>query len=225
MAMSFERLSLACRVEIEANPLVISYDPVPPLAVVVPVSSPSALPDLTALLSDRNGTDREAVDRLLPHVYGELEVLARRHLRDQRSGHTLDTSALVHEAYLRLAERSDSAWTDRAHFFGVAAVAMRHILIDYARKRQTEKRGGGQLLVTFVDGDVAGEAQADDLIALDEALDRFAQRFERQARVVELSFFGGLTQEEIAEVLGVSVPTVRRDWTFARAWLNSTLAD
>ncbi|GAB5536931.1 MAG: sigma-70 family RNA polymerase sigma factor [Rubricoccaceae bacterium] len=191
----------------------------------MPVSPPSALPDLTALLSDLDGSDRHAVDRLLPHVYGELEVLARRHLRDQRTGHTLDTSALVHEAYIRLAERSDGTWTDRSHFFGVAAVAMRHILIDYARKRQAEKRGGGQPLVTFVDGDMPREAKADELIALDEALDRFAKRFERPARVVEMSFFGGLTQEEIAEVLGVSVPTVRRDWTFARAWLNSSLAD
>ena len=186
----------------------------------------SSLPsDLTALLIDLNGADREAVDQLLPYVYGELEVLARRHLRDQRSGHTLDTSALVHEAYLHLAERGDSSWKDRAHFFGVAAVAMRRILIDYARKRQTEKRGGGQPLVTFIDGDVPREARADELIALDEALDRFAKRFERPARVVEMSFFGGLTQEEIAEVLGISVPTVRRDWTFARAWLNSTLAE
>ena len=191
----------------------------------MPSSLPSAPPDLTALLGDLDGADREAVDRLLPHVYGELEILARRHLRDQRAGHTLDTSALVHEAYLHLAERGDGMWTDRSHFFGVAAVAMRRILIDYARKRQAEKRGGGQPLITFVDGDVPREAKADELIALDEALNRFAERFERPARVVEMSFFGGLTQEEIAEVLGVSVPTVRRDWTFARAWLNSTLAD
>lgn len=191
----------------------------------MPSSPSSALPDLTALLSDLDGTDREVVDRLLPHVYGELEVLARRHLRDRRTGHTLDTSALVHEAYLRLAERRDGAWKDRVHFFSVAAVAMRHILIDYARKRQAEKRGGGEPLVTFIDGDVPREAKADELIALDEALDRFAERFDRQAKVVEMSFFGGLTQEEISEALGVSVPTVRRDWTFARAWLNSSLAD
>ena len=187
-------------------------------------SASSVPPNLTALLGDVRGDDRESMSRLLPYVYGELEVLARRHLRDQRAGHTLDTSALVHEAYLHLAERGDGTWENRSHFFGVAAVAMRHILIDYARRRQAEKRGGGQPLVTFQDGDVAREARTDELIALDEALDRFAARFERPARVVELSFFGGLTQDEIADVLGVSVPTVRRDWTFARAWLNSTLA-
>ena len=187
----------------------------------MPVPPPPLPPDLTALIRRHGGG--EAVDRLLPHVYGELERLARRHLRDQRAGHTLDTSALVHEAYLHLAAR-DAAWADRSHFFRVAAVAMRHILIDYARTRSAEKRGGGAALVTFDDGLVAGDGKADAVLALDEALVRFAARFERPARVVELSFFGGLTHVEIADVLDVSVPTVQRDWTFARAWLTSSLA-
>ena len=181
--------------------------------------------DPTLLLPDLEGGDRAAVDRLIPHVYGELERLARRHLRDQRADHTLDTSALVHEAYLHLAERGGREWTDRSHFFGVAAVAMRRILIDYARRRQAERRGGGAPLVTYVDGAVEHGVRADELVALDEALHRFAERFERPARVVEMWFFGGLTQAEIAEALGTSVPTVRRDWKFARAWLTSTLAD
>ena len=186
------------------------------------VSPPPAPADLTALIHRHGGG--EAVGRLLPYVYHELERMARRQLAGQRAGHTLDTSALVHEAYLHLAGR-DADWADRAHFFGVAAIAMRHILIDYARKRSAEKRGGGAALVTFDDGLMAGDGKADEVLALDEALTRFAARFERPARVVELSFFGGLTRAEVADVLGVSVPTVQRDWRFARAWLASSLAD
>ena len=185
----------------------------------------SASPDLTALLAELDGGDDEAVNRLLPHVYDELQVMAHRQLRGERDGHTLNTTALVHEAYIKLADQKQASWQNRAHFFGIAALAMRRILINYARQRQAEKRGGGMAVATFVEGEVSREARADELLALDEALDRLAQLSERQARIVELWFFGGLTQEEIAEVMDISVPTIRRDWRLARAWLSRELAD
>ena len=180
--------------------------------------------DLTALLVDFDGGS-SAVDALLPHVYDELQVLAHRQLRGERPDHTLNTTALVHEAYIKLVRQDAVDWKNRAHFFGIAALAMRRILVNYAHKRKAEKRGGGAAVATLVDGEVAHEARAEELVALDEALDRLAERSERQAKVVELWFFGGLTQEEIAEVLGTSVPTVRRDWQFARAWLSRELTD
>ena len=179
--------------------------------------------DITALLAEAEGGSRAAADRILPLVYPELRAIAHRHLRGERADHTLDTGALVHEAYLKLVDQSGVAWRSRAHFLGVAAVAMRRILITYAHARNAQKRGGGAEVLTLVEGQVAREARTDQLIALDEALDRLAQASERQARVVELSFFGGLTQPEIAEVLGVSESTVRRDWRLARAWLTLAL--
>ena len=191
------------------------------------MSSTPPLPpaDLTAILRGQGYPEGEVIDHLLPLVYAELVALARRHLSDRRAGHTLDTTALVHEAYLHLSERGEGVWDDRSHFFGVAAVTMRRIVIDYARRRRADKRGGDEVVVTFTEAHAPKEAKAEELIALDEALDRLSQRFERPARVVEMAFFGGLTQPEIAEVLQVSVPTVKRDWTFARAWLGSSLAD
>jgi RNA polymerase sigma factor (TIGR02999 family) len=138
-------------------------------------------PDITALLVELESGNRDVVDRLLPHVYTELQALARRQLVGERPDHTLNTTALVHEAYLKLVGHEAVDWKNRAHFFGIAALAMRRILINYAHQRKAEKRGGGAPLATFVEGAVAREARAEELIALDEALDRLAQRSERQA--------------------------------------------
>ena len=182
-------------------------------------------PDVTAMLMDLQGGDEAAVDAILPHVYTELQNLARRQLRGERDGHTLDTAALVHEAYLKLVKQDRADWQNRAHFLGVAAIAMRRILINYARKRKAEKRGGDAILATYEDGEVGRVTRTDELLALDEALHQLAERSERQARVVEMWFFGGLTHVEIAEALGISEPTVRRDWRVARAWLSHALRD
>ena len=181
-------------------------------------------PDITALLSDLRDGHGDAVDALLPLVYDELQRLARRQLRGERPDHTLNPTALVHEAYLKLVDQRESGWQNRAHFFGIAALAMRRVLVHYARRRTAEKRGGGVAAVTLVDDVVARDAPVGDLLALDEALDRLAALAERPAKVVEMRFFGGLTQEETAEALGVSVPTVQRDWATARAWLGRELA-
>ena len=180
-------------------------------------------PEITELLADLSGGNRTVVDALLPRIYAEMQEMAHRHMRGERAGHTLNTTALVHEAYLKLINQNHVTWQNRAHFFSVAALAMRRILINYANKRMAEKRGGGQVVATFEEGQVAREARAEELVALDEALTRLSAMNERQGKVVEYRFFGGLTQEEIAEVLGVSVPTVRRDWRLARAWLSREL--
>jgi RNA polymerase sigma factor (TIGR02999 family) len=177
-------------------------------------------PDITALLKDLEGGDISAVDVLLPRLYDELRILAHSQLRRERAGHTLATTALVHEAYLKLVQQDSVDWKNRAHFLSVAALAMRRILINYANSRLAEKRGGGAPIVTLEEGDVARPVRAEELVALDEALERLADIDGRQASVVTYRFFGGLTQQEIAEVLGVSVPTVRRDWRIARAWLS-----
>lgn len=181
--------------------------------------------DITSLLQDLDGDNRDAVDRILPLVYPELREMAQRHLRGERSDLTLDTGALVHEAYLKLVRQDGATWQNRAHFFGIAALAMRRILVDYAKRARAAKRGGGVQSVTFIDGQVPREARTDDLLALDEALERLSGVSDRAARVITLGFFGGLTQPEIAEVLGVSEITVRRDWRMARAWLTSALTD
>lgn len=175
---------------------------------------------ITTLLKGVEAGDASAVDVLLPHLYDELRVLAHAQLRRERPGHTLATTALVHEAYLKLVQQDSVNWKNRAHFLGVAALAMRRILINYANARVAEKRGGGQPIVTFDEEVVARPVRAEELVALDEALDRLAKIDERQSKTVVYRFFGGLTQQEIAEVLGVSVPTVRRDWRLARAWLS-----
>jgi RNA polymerase sigma factor (TIGR02999 family) len=182
-----------------------------------------AQPEITVLLADLSGGNRTVVDALLPLVYEELRRLASRQLRKERSGHTLNTTALVHEAYLKLIGQEEVDWQNRAHFYSLAAIAMRRILINYARQRMAQKRGGGQVVATFEEDMIARETRAEELVALDEALDRLAALNERQSLVVTYRFFGGLTHEEVAEVLGVSVPTVRRDWRLARAWLNREL--
>lgn len=177
----------------------------------------------TELLKAISAGDEEASSKLIPMVYDALEQIARNHLRKERSGHTIDTSALVHEAYMKLVVQTKVSWQNRAHFFAIASQAMRRILINYARKRNAVKRGGGGQAVTLMEDMVQEEMRPEVLLALDEALDRLSQFSERQAKVVEMRFFGGLKEEEIAEVLGISGPTVRRDWRFAKAWLNKEL--
>ena len=184
---------------------------------------PSA--DVTALLEDLQSGGPGAVDAILPHVYGQLEDMARRQLRGERDGHTLDTAALVHEAYLRLIDQTRVDWQSRSHFLGVASLAMRRILVNYARGRRAQKRGGDAVAATLHDGEHGRVTRTDDLLALDESLDRLAARSERAARVVEMWFFGGLSHAEIATALGVSEPTVRRDWRSAKAWLSQDLRD
>jgi len=176
------------------------------------------------MLAELTGGNPEVVNALLPLVYGELHAIAENQLYRERKDHTLNATALVHEAYLKLVDQSRVTWQNRAHFLGVAARAMRRILINYAVARRAEKRGGEMIATTYDDDLVPRASAADELVALDQALVRLQQLDERQAAVVEYRFFGGLTQEEIAEVLGVSVPTVKRDWRLARAWLIHELS-
>lgn len=180
--------------------------------------------EVTQLLRDLQEGD-EVVDALFDRVYDELHGLAHRQLNRLRPGQTLNTTGLVHEAYLKLVDQSEADWEDRTHFFAVAATAMRHIIINYARKQSAEKRGGDAEHVAFDEQIMAPQESAEALVTVDRALDRLAERDERMARVVELRFFGGLTQEESAAVLDVSARTVRRDWTAARAWLSKALSD
>ncbi len=179
-------------------------------------------PNVTQLLREwSQGGDRQALDRLLPLVYTELHKQAARYLRKERVGHTLQPTALVHEAYLRLVNQRDVEWQNRAHFFGICAQLMRRILVDHARERQAEKRGGGGMVRVTLDERVAAvEEREVDLLALDEALTRLAAMDERLARVVELRFFSGLNVEETAEVMDVSPATVKLDWSMAKAWLR-----
>jgi RNA polymerase sigma factor (TIGR02999 family) len=175
--------------------------------------------EITQLLIQVTEGNQEAESRLIPLVYGELRRLARRYMRNERPDHTLQATALVHEAYLRLAGQKDISWQNRAHFFGVAANAMRRILVDHARAKQAKKRGGDDQKVSFDEAVPVQPEAPQDFLALDEALERLAKRDPRQARIVELRYFGGLSEEETAEVLGISVRTVKRDWKVARAWL------
>jgi RNA polymerase sigma factor (TIGR02999 family) len=192
-----------------------------------PAPSPTApLPpetgEFTRLLHAASAGDREAFDAAFASAYRELRALAAR-VRASGASDTLSASALVHEAYLKLAPSADRAWADRRHFFALAARAMRQVLIGAARERLADKRGGGDIAVTLEEGALAAPYQAGELVALDESLHRLAALNERQARVVELRFFAGLTVEEIAETLGVATPTVQRDWRAARAWLARDL--
>ena len=175
--------------------------------------------EVTRLLVRLTDGDRGVLDDLLPVVYGELRRLAASYLRKERVGHTLQPTALVHEAYMRLVDQTQVQWQNRAHFFGVAAQMMRRILVDHARGRQAEKRGGEYQKLSLDENiDVSGDRSA-ELVALDEALDRLAQLDPQKSRIVELRFFGGLSVEETAEVIGVSAPTVKRQWRMAKAWL------
>jgi RNA polymerase sigma factor (TIGR02999 family) len=186
------------------------------------MGSPSV--DITRMLSELTGGNAAVVNALMPLVYEELHVMAENQLRRERPDHTLGATALLHEAYLKLIDQSRVTWQNRAHFLGVAAQAMRRILINYAKQRKALKRGGDFIATTFDSELVPRASRADELLDLDEALSRLGVLDARQAAVVEYHFFGGLTDEEIAEVLGVSVPTVRRDWRIARAWLSRELA-
>ena len=180
---------------------------------------------VTQLLVRWREGDPHALDELMPLVYKELRRLAAHYMRGERPGHTLQTSALVNEAYLRLAGHEEIQWQDRAHFFAVAAQAMRRILVDHARRRDNLKRGGGALRVALDDDAVIVSAgRVAEVVALDEALARLAEVAPRKSQLVELRFFGGLSIEETAEVLGVSPGTVMRDWTFAKAWLRREIA-
>lgn len=178
---------------------------------------------ITRLLQDVKAGDSEAFDRLMPLVYDELQDIARRQLRGERSDHTLDTSALTHEVYLKLVDQSQVDWQNRAHFFDLAARAMRQILIDYARKRNAEKRGGDWTRTTLSTRHLRVDVQMGELLGLDEGLRRLQKMDERASRVVELRFFGGMTEDAVAEVLDVSTRTVQRDWRKARAWLYKEL--
>jgi RNA polymerase sigma factor (TIGR02999 family) len=179
--------------------------------------------DVTQLLNELAGGNRTVVDALMPLVYDELRRLAHLRLSRERSDHTLNTTALVHEAYLKLVKQQSVSWQNRAHFLGIAAQAMRRILINYAQSRMAEKRGGGQQIVELNEELAIQEGRAEELIALDAALEKLAALDERQSKIVEYRFFGGLTHEDIAEVLGMSVPTVQRSWRMARAWLAREL--
>ncbi|MBA2736464.1 MAG: sigma-70 family RNA polymerase sigma factor [Pyrinomonadaceae bacterium] len=177
--------------------------------------------EITRMLQEWSGGKQEALDALLPLVYEELHRQASRYLHRERAGHTLQTTALIHEAYLKLIDQRTVNWQNRAHFFGVAAQAMRRILVDYARGKHREKRGGiGENLPLEEAGLVVSEERNIDLIALDEALTRLAVFDGRQARIVELRYFSGLSIEETAEVLRISPATVKSDWNVAKTWLR-----
>jgi len=176
--------------------------------------------EVTSLLRRAAGGDAVARERLVPLVYDELRALASRHLGRERAGHTLQTTALANEAWLRLAGQEQAEWSDRAQFFGLAATFIRRILVDHARSRGAVKRGGGAGRVALEEGLVYAQECSDELVSLDAALTRLGQVDERKARVVELRFFAGLSIAEAAEVVGVSHTTVEKDWAFARAWLR-----
>ncbi|MBD3162806.1 MAG: sigma-70 family RNA polymerase sigma factor [Candidatus Latescibacteria bacterium] len=184
---------------------------------------PQAL-DATRILTDVTGGERSAVDRLFPLVYDELRRLARGHMRNQPSDHTLDATALVHEAYLKLIDQSQIGWENRAHFFAIAARAIRQILTDHARRKGRIKRWGGLRKAPFEESLViSGAAPRTDALAVEEALRRLGRRYPGYERIVEMRFIGGLTNEETAEVLGVSTRTIERRWRFGRAWLYREL--
>ena len=182
-------------------------------------------PNVTGLLQAWGAGDPSALDRLVPVVYDELHRQAQRYLRRENPGHTLQTTALVHEAYLRLVDQRDARWQNRAQFFGVAAQVMRRILVDHARRHRAAKRGGAVRPVPLEEGEVAAVGSDVDLVALDDALTRLADLDPQQARVVELRYFTGLGIEDTAEALGISPATVKRDWAMARAWLKRDLGE
>ncbi len=183
-------------------------------------SESSDMPErVTQLLINWNKGDRSALDEMLPLVYDELRRIAVRYMNREKSEHTLQPTALVHEAYMRLVDQKQVDWKNRAQFFGVAAEMMRRILVNHAIQKQTDKRGGDALRVTLSDANELSNESDTNLIALDEALTRLKEFDLRKSRIVELKFFGGLTTAEIAEVLQVSVATIEREWSLARAWL------
>jgi RNA polymerase sigma factor (TIGR02999 family) len=175
---------------------------------------------VTQLLIKWSSGDKAALDELMPLVYDTLRKLASSHLRRERGNHSLQPTALVHEAYVRLVDQQTTSWQNRTQFFGMAAKLMRNILVDLARDRRTAKRGGGQYLLSLSKADRIGKKPDIDLMALNDALNKLAAMKPEHAQVIELRFFGGLTIEETAEAMGISHATVERDWAFARAWLR-----
>lgn len=179
----------------------------------------SSVGEVTRLLRASSEGDREAESELIPLVYDELRRLAARYMRFERANHTLQATSVVHEAYLKLVDQKEN-WQSRAHFFGVAAHQMRRILVDYARKHNAAKRGGSERRVSFEDAMATAAEKPGELLAIEEALERLAGEYPRQARVIELRFYGGYTEDEAAKILGFSPETLKRDWKFARAWLS-----
>ena len=180
-------------------------------------------PDVTALLVEIANGNQAAQEKLVPLVYDQLKRLARRYMRRERAGHTLQTTALVHEAYLKLVGQHSPHWQGRAQFYGTAAQLMRRILIDHARRHLREKRGGSQVILPLEEGLAFTPEHSEDLLKLDEALDRLSKLDPRQSRIVELRFFGGLSVEETSRFLNVSPITVKRDWAVAKVWLYGEL--
>jgi RNA polymerase sigma factor (TIGR02999 family) len=179
-----------------------------------------AAPDVTQLLVNWSRGDQAALEQLMPLVYGELRRLASAYLRRERSNHTLQSTALVHEAFMRMVSQHDVQWKNRAHFYGIAAQMIRRILVDYARSQHAEKRGSGAIKLELDEAMAVPQTSPEvDLLSLNDALDRLSQLDERQSRVVELRFFAGLSIEETAEVLHLSPASVKREWQTARAWL------
>jgi len=179
--------------------------------------------DVTVLLGEVARGDQQAISKLVPLVYRELRLLAGRYMNRERTSHTLQATALVHEAYVKLVQNPPVEWQNRAHFFGIAAQVMRQILIDYARGHCREKRGEGQQLVPLEDALVFSPEKSPEYLRIDESLQRLTKLDPRQGRIVELRFFGGLTVEETAAVLGISPKTVKREWSMAKAWLHGDL--
>jgi RNA polymerase sigma factor (TIGR02999 family) len=180
--------------------------------------------DVTELLVAWSNGNQAARDQLMSVVYDELHRLARRYMRRESPGHTLQTSALLNEAFLRLVDQKNVHWQNRAHFFGIAAQMMRRILVDYARSRNYEKRGGGARALSLDEALIVSDARNEEVVNVHEALERLTEFDTRKGQIVELRFFGGLSIEETAEVLGVSPGTVMRDWTLAKAWLRRELS-
>ena len=179
--------------------------------------------EVTRLLSEWSQGDPSALEKLTPLVYDELRRLAHRYMSGERSNHTLQTTALVNEAYLKLTDQTHANWSDRAHFFAVAARAMRQILVNYALSYNAQKRGGGAAKVELDEAALVSAAQSKEIVELHEALERLGQLDSRKEQVVELKYFGGLKEDEVGEALGISAVTVRREWRFAKAWLHNEL--
>ncbi len=194
------------------------------MAVTAAMAAPSPEKVTQLLLAWREG-DEAALEKLLPLVYDELHRLAARYMRRESPGHTLQTSALVNEAFIRLIDQQQVHWQNRAHFFGIAAQLMRRILLDHARGQARGKRGGGVHRVSFDEGAIVSEQRAAELIALDDALNALAAFDSRKSRIVELRFFGGLSNEEVTEVMGMSLRTVEREWRKAKAWLHHAISE
>lgn len=179
--------------------------------------------EITEMLIKVTNGNKEAVNLLLPVVYKELKQMAQNQLRNERKGHTLNATALVHEAYFKLIDQRKVQWQNKAHFFGIASQAMRRILINYANSKSAQKRGSGAANLTLIDGAEEKAINTEELIDLDKALQKLENLNERQSKIIEYWFFVGLTHEEIAEIIGMSLPTVRKDWRLARAWLSREL--